>query len=170
MQCNRDSVVKSVKITQSWCYSHEISAEFHERNPCAPKFAERTRDETLHQERCACRVAWDLAKNFCKLKKTDKAALYYPFEARAMRAPTDSGASMHMLSKKELSWDEMETLQRSRNSRTVVTASGEVQTNVEAHVYVHDLDLFVTGSLLEDASAVLSTLQRTRIFLWVGQR
>ena len=136
--------------------------EFHERNPCAPKFAERTRDETLHQERCACRVAWDLANHVCKLKKTDNAAFYYPFEARAMRAPTDSGASRHMLCKKELSWDEMETLRRSRNSTTVVTASGEVQTNVEAHEYVHDLDLFVTGSLLEETSAVLSTLRRTR--------
>ena len=101
--------------------------EFHERNPCGPKFAERTQDETLHQERCACRVAWDLANHVCKLKKTDKAAFYYPFEARAMRAPTDSGASMHMLCKKELSWDEMETLRRSRNSTTVLTASGEVQ-------------------------------------------
>ena len=136
--------------------------EFHECNPCAPKFAERTRDETLHQERCACRVAWDLANHVCKLKKTDNAAFYYPFEARAMRAPTDSGASRHMLCKKELSWDEMETLRRSRNSTTVVTASGEVQTNVEAHEYVHDLDLFVTGSLLEETSAVLSTLRRTR--------
>ena len=28
-QCNRDSVVKSVKTTQSWCYSHEISAQMH---------------------------------------------------------------------------------------------------------------------------------------------
>ena len=101
--------------------------EFHECNPCGPKFAERTRDETLHQERCACRVAWDLANHVCKLKKTDKAAFYYPFEARAMRAPTDSGASMHMLCKKELSWDEMETLRRSRNSTMVLTASGEVQ-------------------------------------------
>ena len=27
VQCNRDSVVKSEKITQSWCYSHEISAQ-----------------------------------------------------------------------------------------------------------------------------------------------
>ena len=28
----------------------------------APKFWERSHEETLHQERCACRVAWDLAK------------------------------------------------------------------------------------------------------------
>ena len=42
---------------------------------------------------------------------------------------------MHMLSKKVLSSDEMETLPRS-----VVTSDGEVQTNEEAQVYVHDLE------------------------------
>ena len=63
---------------------------------------------------------------------------------------------MHMLSKKDLSSDEMETLRRSRNPTTVVTASGEVQTNEEAQVYVHDLDLFVTVQLLDNTPAVLS--------------
>ena len=36
--------------------------EPHERSPCAPGFEERTQDKTLHQERCARRVAWDSAK------------------------------------------------------------------------------------------------------------
>ena len=36
----------------------------------------------------------------------------------------DSGASVHMLSKKDLSSDEMDTLRRSRNPATVVTANG----------------------------------------------
>ena len=39
---------------------------------------------------------------------------------------------------------------------TVVTANGEVQTNEEAQVYVHDLELFVTVQVLEDTPAVLS--------------
>ena len=39
---------------------------------------------------------------------------------------------------------------------TVVTANGEVQTNEEAQVYVHDLDLFVTVQILDDTFAVLS--------------
>ena len=42
---------------------------------------------------------------------------------------------MHMLRKKDLSSDEMETLRRSRNTTVVVTANGEVQTNEEAQVY-----------------------------------
>ena len=40
-----------------------------ERIPCAPNFEKRTQDETLKQERCARREAWDLAKDVCKLKK-----------------------------------------------------------------------------------------------------
>ena len=67
----------------------------------------------------------------------------------------DSGASMHM-SKKDLRSEELETLRRSRIFRTVVTASGDVQTNEEAQVYVYDLDLFVTVHLLSDTPAVRS--------------
>ena len=50
----------------------------------------------------------------------------------------------------------METLLRSGASTLVVTATGEVQTNEEAQVYVHDLDLFVPVQLLEETPAVLS--------------
>ena len=63
---------------------------------------------------------------------------------------------MHMLSKKDLTSDELETLRRSRNPTVVVTANGKVQTNEEAQVYVHDLGLFVIVQLLEDTRAVLS--------------
>ena len=141
--------------------------EPHERNPCAPRFEERTQDDTLLNERCARRVAWDLAKNVYNLKNTDKATLFFPIEARAMPAPTsklpedreffvDSGASMHMLSTMDLISADMDTLRRSRIPTTVVTANGEVQTNEEAQVYVHDLDLFVMVQLLDDTPTVLS--------------
>ena len=40
-----------------------------ERIPWAPKFEERTQDETPKQERCARKDAWDLAKDVYKLKK-----------------------------------------------------------------------------------------------------
>ena len=58
--------------------------------------------------------------------------------------------------KKDLSSGESETLNRSRSPITVVRANGDVQTNEEAQVYVHDLHLFVTVQLLEDTPAVLS--------------
>ena len=48
----------------------------------------------------------------------------------------------------------METLRRSRIP-TVVTANGEVQTNEEAQVFVHDLDLFVTVQILDDTPVLL---------------
>ena len=63
---------------------------------------------------------------------------------------------MHMLSKKDLGSDQLDTLRRCRNPTTVVTATGIVQTNEDAQVFVHDLDLFVTVQLLEETPAVLS--------------
>ena len=63
---------------------------------------------------------------------------------------------MHMLSQRDLSSNQMETLRRSRTPTVVVTANGVVQTNEEAKVYVHDLGLFVTVQLVEDTLAVLS--------------
>ena len=39
---------------------------------------------------------------------------------------------------------------------TDITAKGEVQTNEEAQVYVHDLELFVMEKIFEDTLAVLS--------------
>ena len=46
----------------------------------------------------------------------------------------DSGASMHIMSKKELSSEEMGTGKRSRNPIAVLTADGEVHTHEEAQV------------------------------------
>ena len=59
----------------------------------------------------------------------------------------DSGASMHMLSRKDLNSAELETVRVYKSPTTVVTANGEVQTKEEATVYVKDLDFFVTVSV-----------------------
>ena len=67
---------------------------------------------------------------------------------------------MHMLSKSDLSSDELDTLRRSRYPVTVKTANGEVQTTEEAQVYVHDLDLFVTVQL--DKSTTRAYLRKPR--------
>ena len=48
----------------------------HERSPCAPKSEERSQQETLHQERCVRRVAWDLAKIFTSSRR-DPSTLSY---------------------------------------------------------------------------------------------
>ena len=68
----------------------------------------------------------------------------------------DSGACMHMVSKKDINSAELETMRISRNPTTVMTDNGEVQTREEATVYVKELDLLMTVKLLEDTPAVLS--------------
>ena len=68
----------------------------------------------------------------------------------------DSGASMHMISKKDLNSAELETVTTSSSPMTVKTANGQVQTNEEATVYVRELDIFLTMKVLEDTPAVLS--------------
>ena len=68
----------------------------------------------------------------------------------------DSGASMHMISKKDLDTAELATVRISKNPIMVVTASGEVQTREEATGFVRELDLFETLMLLENTLAVLS--------------
>ena len=68
------------------------------------------------------------------------------------RVVVDSGASMHMVSRKDLNSAELET----ESPMTVVTANGEVPTKEEATVHVRELELLVTVKLLEDTPAVLS--------------
>ena len=68
----------------------------------------------------------------------------------------DSGASMHMVSKRDLNSAELGTMRTSKNPTTVMTANGEVLTRENATVYVKDQDLFVTVMLLEETPAVLS--------------
>ena len=63
---------------------------------------------------------------------------------------------MHMISKKDLSDAEMDTLTKSCSPTIVKTANGEVQTHEEATVYVKELDIFLTMKVLENTPAVLS--------------
>ena len=64
----------------------------------------------------------------------------------------DSGASMHLVSKKDLNSAELETVKFSKNQTMVMTANGEV----ESTVHVREFDFFVTVMLLENTPAVLS--------------
>ena len=136
-------------------------SEPHERSPSAPKFGERSHEETLHQERCARRVASDLATKKNKLKNADKATFCTPVEARVPKSPeerefvVESRASMHMMSKKELSSDELDTLRRSRNPTVLHTANDE-HMNEKAQENFQDLNLFVTVQFLEETPAFLS--------------
>ena len=80
------------------------------RNPNAPKFEDRSQEETEWQEQGSREAAWRLAKSILKIKKKNKATFFSPSENRCLLASTlkpeeskfvvDSGASMHMISKK----------------------------------------------------------------------
>ena len=63
---------------------------------------------------------------------------------------------MHMISKKDLSDAEMDTLTKSCSPTIVITANGDVQTHEEATVYVKELEKFLTMKVLENTPAVLS--------------
>ena len=124
------------------------------------------KEETEWQELGAREAAWKLAKSVFKLKEHEKAAFFSSLENRCLPASTlkpeerefvvDSGASMHMISKKDLSKAEMDTLTKSCSPTIVITANGEVQTQEEAIVYVKELGIFLTMKVLENTPTVLS--------------
>ena len=139
--------------------------EPHQRSPNAPKFEDRSQEEIEWQERCASEAAWKLAKSVLNLKEQERATFFSPSEKRCLPASNlepeerefvvDSGASLHMISKKDLSDAEMDTLTKLCSPTIVITANGEVQTHEEATVYVKELDMFLTMQVLEDTPAVL---------------
>ena len=151
--------------------------------PTPLQFEERSQEETERQERCARSKAWNLSKNMYKLKEKDNATFYSLTDKWIMPAAStikpeerefvvDCGASMHMVSKKDLNSAELQTMGISTSSTTVMTANGEVQTREEATVYVKELNFFVTVKLLEEItgrSFTRKTLRRSRIFLRVDQ-
>ena len=61
-----------------------------------------------------------------------------------------------MISEKDLSDAEMDTLTKSSSPTVVIPANGEVQTHEEATVYVKELDIFLTMEVLDNTPAVLS--------------
>ena len=140
--------------------------EPHQRSPNAPKFKYRSQEETEWQEQGACEAAWKLAKSVLNLKEQERATFFSPSENRCLPASTlkaeerefvvDSGTSMHMISKKDLSDAEMDTLTKSCSPTTVVTANGEVQTHEETTVFVKELEKFLTMKVLKNTPAVLS--------------
>ena len=122
--------------------------------------------ETEWQELGAREAAWKLAKSVLKLKEHERATFFSPSENRCLLASSlepeerefvvDSGASMHMISRKDVSDAEMDILTKSCSPTIVITANGEVQTHEEATVCVKELDIFLIMKVLENTSAVLS--------------
>ena len=163
----KKAIARHTKIRdQNPSLGYICPGEPHERSPNAPKFEDRSQEETEWQEQGAREAAWKLAKSVFKLKEHQRATFFSTPENRCLPASTlkpeerefvvDSGASMHMISKKDLSKAEMDTLTKSCSPMMVITANGEVQTQEAAIVYVKELDIFLTMKVLENTPAVLS--------------
>ena len=161
------AIARHTKIRdQNPSFGYICPGEPHERSPKAPKFEDRSQEETEWQEQGAREAAWKLAKSVFNLKEHERAIFFSPSESRCLPASTlkleerefvvDSGASMHMISKQDLNSAEMDTLTKSCSPTTVITANGEVQTHEEATVYVKELDMFLTMKVLDNTPAVLS--------------
>ena len=62
--------------------------EPHLRSPNAPKFEDRSQEETEWQEQGAREAAWKLAKCVLKLKEKNRATFFSPSENRCLPAST----------------------------------------------------------------------------------
>ena len=142
--------------------------EPHQRSPNAPKFEDRSQEETEWQERWAREAAWKLAKNVLKLKrrkikphsshlrKIGACLRHQPLNQRKENLLSTPERRCKWSAKKDLSDAELETVTTSKSPTTVITANGEVQTNEDTTVYVKELGFFLTMKVLEDTPAVLS--------------
>ena len=151
----KKAIARHTKIRdQNPSLGYICPGEPHERSPNAPKFEDRSREETVWHEQGAREAAWKLAKNVFKMRGAWKRNILLTFGNRCLLASSlkleerdfvvDSGASMHMISKKDLSDAEMDSLTKSCSATIVIAANGEVQTHEEATVYVKELEKFLT--------------------------
>ena len=62
--------------------------EPHQRSPTAPKFEDRSQEETEWKEQGAREAAWKLAKSVLKLKEKNRATFFSPSENRCLPAST----------------------------------------------------------------------------------
>ena len=75
--------------------------EPHERSPNAPKFEDRSPEETEWQEQGAREAAWKLAKNVLKLKEHERATFFSPSENKGFSASNLNLRNENLLSTPE---------------------------------------------------------------------
>ena len=149
------AVARHTKIRdQNPSLGYICPGEPHQRSANASKFEDRSQEDTEWQEQGAREAAWRLAKSVPKLKEHERATFFSLSENRCLTGSSlkleerefvvDSGASMHMISIKDLNVAEMDTLTKSCSPTIDTTANGEVRTHEEAAVYVKELDIFLT--------------------------
>ena len=166
------------EVHKGYCTSYQIRdqnpslgcicpGEPHERGPNAPKFEDRSHEETEWQQQGAREAAWKLAKNVFKLKEHQRATFFSSPKNEVLACINSEtwgkrmcrglrNVNAHDQQKRTWVMLEMDTLTKSCSPMTVITANGEVQTHEEATVYVKELGKFLTMKVLENTPAVLS--------------
>ena len=100
------SVVRHATIRdQNPSLGMSCRGEPHRRNPNAPKWQDRSQEETEWQEQGAREAAWKLAKSVLKFKEHERATFFSPSDKRCLPASNlkpeerefivDSGVSMY---------------------------------------------------------------------------
>ena len=103
------AVARHTKIRdQNPSLGNSCPGEPHERSSNAPKFEDRSQEETEWPEQGSREAAWKLAKSVSSLQEQERATFFSPSENRCLLASTlqleerefvvDSSASMHMIS------------------------------------------------------------------------
>ena len=157
--------------------------EPHQRSPNAPKFEDRSQEETEWQEQGSREAAWKLAKTVLKLKEQERATFFSPSENRCLPASTlkpeerefvvDSGASMHMISKKDLSDAEMDTFDEIVQSYDSHNRQWRSADAWRGHGVCKRIGYTLDyESPRKHASSIVArkALRWKRIFLWMDQR
>ena len=83
------AIARHTKIRdQNPSLGYTFPSEPRERSPNAPKFEDRSQEETEWQEQGAREAMWKLAKNVFKLKEHERAAFFSSPENRCLPAST----------------------------------------------------------------------------------
>ena len=89
VQFSKKAVVRHANIRdQNPSLGMTCPGDPHQRNPNAPKFKDRSQEETEWQERRAREAAWRLAESILKLKEKNKTAFSSPSENGCLPAPS----------------------------------------------------------------------------------
>ena len=112
--------------------------ELYQCSPNAPKFEDWSQEERVARARwprISVEAGQKCIQNSRRMKEhRNRCLLASTLKLEEREFVVDSGASMHMTSKKDLSDTEMDTLTKSCSPTIVLTANGEVHTHVEATV------------------------------------
>ena len=111
-------------------------------------------------KRCAREDALEIDQEKLIAQRNGQSYLLLTYQRRCLPVPSvikpeekefvvDSGASMHMLSRKDLNSAELETARVSESQRHLLQLTAKRKTKEEATVYVKELDLFVTINILQ---------------------